>query len=199
MNVRLKKRFDVMAGMVYDDQFATNRYQIDLELLTVSDDHEQQNIAYDRMKFWVYRLLQDGILMSEDSEMLEKWADTGSRIMALPEEPVDQVVGIMLYLKLNAVMENRMVVTTVEISSTEGDDTVYVHNHGEALGSLAENGWWTDARPCWILPQTNRNHGKIVTLDRTPEWGDFDLDWNKKDQDKKDTVVFADFRRDADE
>jgi hypothetical protein len=198
MNVQLKKRFEIMTGMVYDDQFATNRYQIKIDLLTVSDDHEQQNIAYDRMKFWIYRVMQDGILMSENSDLLEKWADTGARVMALPEEPVDQVVGIMLYLKLNAIMENRMVVTGIEISSTEGDDTVYVHHHGEALGVLANDGWWTDARPCWILPQTNRNHGKIVTLDRTPEWGDCDLDWNDK-KDNKDTVVFADFRRDADE
>lgn len=198
MNVRLKKRFEVMSGMIYQEQFATNRYTIDLSLLTVSEDHEQQNIAYDRMKFWIYRVLQDGILISENSEKLQAWAATESRIMALPEDPVDQVVGIMLYLKLNSIMENRIVVTDLEISSTEGDDTVYLHSHGESLGVMSQGGWWTDTRPCWILPRSNEHHGKIVTLDRTPEWGDCGLDWAQADDDKKNTVVFADFRRDAD-
>lgn len=187
-----------MTGFVYENRFSVNRYTIDLDLLTVSEDHEQQNIAYDRMKFWIYRVLQDSILISENSEMLGKWAETGARILAVPEEPVDQVIGIMLYLKLNCIMENRIVVTGVEISSAEGDETVYVHNHGEALGVMSQDGWWTDLRPCWILPQTNKNHGKIVTLDRSPEWADHDLGWDDSDKDSKNTVVFADFKKDED-
>lgn len=198
MNVRLKRGFSILTGMVYQGEFAVNSYRINLSMLTVSDSSDQQNIAYERMKFWICRILQDSVLISENSESLAAWGDTGCRVLALPEEPVDQVVGIMLYLKLNAIMENRMVITDVEISSAEGDETVYVHSHGEALGVLAQDGWWTDARPCWILPQTNRAHGKIVTLDRTPEWSDQGLGWEDRDDSDKNTVVFADFRRDED-
>jgi len=198
MNVRLRRRFQMIAGMVYENDFAANQYIIDLDLLTVSDDADQQNTAYDRMKFWMHAVFEDSILISEHSERLAAWGDTGCRVLALPEEPVDQIIGIMLYLKLNSIMENRMVVTGVEISSAQGDNTVYVHSHGEALGVLANSGWWTDSRPCWILPQSNRDHGKIVTLDRTPEWADHELDWEHGDHDRQDTVVFADFRRDAD-
>lgn len=199
MNVQLKKRFEVLTGQVYQGRYMTNRYSADLDLLTVSEHSDQQNIAYDRMKFWMYEVLQDSILISDRSERLVAWGATDARILALPEEPVDQIVGIMLYLKLNAIMENRMVVTRVSLASAEGDNTYYIHNHGEGLGALGDSGWWADSRPCWILPQTHRDHGKIVTLDRVPEWVDHDLGWADDHQDKKDTVVFADFRRDADE
>jgi hypothetical protein len=34
----------------------------------------------------------------------------GINVTTLPEEPVDQIIGMMLYYKLNAIMEGRMIV-----------------------------------------------------------------------------------------
>lgn len=184
-----------MTGMVYENKFAVNQYSVTLGMITVSDDNDQQNIAYERMKFWLFNVFQDGILISEHSDALAAWANTGSKVLSLPEEPVDQIVGMMLYLKLNSIMENRMVITDVELSSIEGDNTAYVHNHGENLGPLIEDGWWTDARPGWISTKSSGKRNKIVTLDRLPEWKDYDLDWAADTASDKNTVVFADFKR----
>ena len=193
MNVNLKRRFQFATGLVYQEEFQVNSYDVMLSMLTVSTDHDEQNIAYERMKYWVNRVLYDSVLISETSERLSAYQSTGQRLVILPEEPVDQLVGMMLYLKLNAVMENRMVVTGVELSSEVGENMIYSHAVSENLGPLQFDGWWSDARPVWNDAKKRPSGSNIIELDRMPEWGDLELDWHKDQVQEKNTVVFADF------
>ncbi len=199
-NVRIKKSLGWKSGLVYDSQFYANQYQADISMLVVSDNTDEQNIAYDRVKSWIKYVLEDSVIITHTDSKLRAWQNTGARVIVLPEEPVDQIMGIMLYLKLNSIMENRMVVTDVELSSSIGDSTRYLHSHGEALGeSLSQAGWWLDPSPAWYTVKKNsRNPGKIVNLDRGPEWSDHDLSWEKdiNQKDHADSVVFASFNRD---
>jgi hypothetical protein len=196
MNVRLKKTFDWYSGVVYRDQFIVNHFSAVLDLQTISDDPEQQNIAYDRTKYWFHEIMEDAVLIREDHPNLAHWQDTGARIVPLPDEPVDQLVGIMLCFKLNAIMEDRLIVTDVEISSRAGDSMSYLHNWKENPGPLGTDGWWQDSRPTWNQSRTD-TRSKVVNLDRVPEWKLYDLDWDTSADSKSDTVLFAKFDRDA--
>jgi hypothetical protein len=198
-NARIKKTLEWGSALVYGDEFYVNRYTAKVYIVTVSDDSDQQNIAYERMKLWTHRVLDSSVLIAHDDPALKVWQATGARVIVLPEEPVDQIIGIMLYLKLNSIMENRMVVSDIEISSTVGDDTGYLHNHNEGVGqAMGESGWWVDPRPSWYLEKSRNSRGKVVNLDRIPEWSDYGLEWEDS-IDKKDTVVFANFNKDADQ
>lgn len=198
MNVRLKKSFGWYSGVVYHDRFMINHYSAELSMLTVSPDNRQQNLAYERMKYWVYQILDDSILIAHDHPLIDQYQETNARIIALPEEPVDQIIGIMLYLKLNAIMENRMVITDTELWSKAGDGMSYMHSHGESLGdALGTDGWWTDNRPTWYDLRPQPNEGNIVSLGRAPEWKAHDLEWEDAG-DQENSVVFAKFNRDDD-
>ena len=199
MNVRLKKIFEFHAGLVYENRLSINQYQLTLDLLTVSTDRFEQNVAYERMKYWIHEVMDQSILIGQNSDMLDVVDQLHDRVIVLPTEPVDQITGIMLYLKLNSIMESRLVVTDVEICSLQGDYTTFLHSVGENLGpDLAQDGWWTDARPIWSMQKT-QGRGKVVSLDRAPDWKDYDLDWTKTEDDKKDSVVFANFKKDETE
>ena len=198
MNVRLKKNFSWCSGLVYNDQFMVNQFGTELTMITVSDDLAQQNIAYERMKFWFHDVMEGAVLMAQNDKKLEQWHNMGARIMTLPDAPVDQLVGIMLCSKLNAIMEDRIVVTDVELWSRAGDSMSYLHNWKENPGPLGESGWWTDARPIWNLSRA-ANQDKVVSLDLGNDWKQHELDWDTEPRDTNDTVVFAKFNRDADQ
>jgi hypothetical protein len=120
-------------------------------------------------------------------------------VIVLPDEPVDQIMGMMLYLKYNAVMENRMVVTDVEISSVQGDNMGYLHSHGENLSpGLSRDGWWVDAAPTWYDITVTHTRDKVVSLNSRPEWADHGLAWTDATDKGSNSVVFADFGRNAD-
>lgn len=194
MNVRLRRKVAWSSGLVFQDQFCVNHYSVELSLLTLSTDPLEQNIAYDRLKHFIYAILNDSILISVDSKSLSKWQNTGVQLVTLPEEPVDQIVGMMLYSKLNAIMEDRIIVTNIELSSHQGDDMIYCHSDEENLGPFTAEGWWDDASP---LTHSRLKTGtkKVVSLDKKLEWKDFDLDWETNKEDSS-SVVFANFKQD---
>lgn len=199
MSTRLKKSFGFYTGLIYQSQFLVNHWNVNLDLITVSDDSNDHNTAYERMKYWIGRVLDDSILVGNTDPSLDDVSRLNGRVIVLPDEPVDQIVGIMLYLKLNAIMENRIVVAATEIWSTQGDQTSYIHSTGENLGpDLSQDGWWSDSRPIysWNRP---RNTGNVVSLDRAAEWKDFGLGWDKSDIDGSGNVVVAQFPRNEDQ
>lgn len=195
MNVRLKKTIGWYCGVVYQEQFLVNHCTAEISLITVSPSNEEQNIAYERMKFFFDHVLDNSILINEYSPLLETYQKIGAKLVIFPDEPVDQLVGMMLYLKLNAIMENRVVVTDVEIWSKIGDAVSYLHSAGESVNPLSHDGWWVDRRPLYAPTQEKAVKDKIVNLDRPNEWKDYDLDWNN-DQDSGNSVVFAKFGQD---
>jgi hypothetical protein len=127
MNVRFKKTFDFSAGVVYDNKFSVNFYTLTVHMTTVNMDGDYHNIAYERMKYWVDDVLSDSILIYEKDPLVDVWLSTEQRIILFPEQPVDQVVGILLYSKFNAITEQQFIINEVEISSALGDDVVFMH------------------------------------------------------------------------
>lgn len=196
MNVRLKKTLTWSSYLVYQDDIAINNYTATVKLVTNTDDHEQQNIAYERMKFWSQNILADSVLIKDDNDRIEQWLATGAKVIALPDEPVDQIIGLLLFTKLNAVCENRLIITDVEIMSSCGDGMQYLHNFDECVGPFAAPGWWQDFRPVWSQNKKTSKNSKIVNLARAPDWKDLDLEWESK-TDTSTSVVFADFNKDA--
>ena len=198
MSARLKKSFGFYTGLIYQGQFLVNHWNVNLDLVTVSDDGGELNTAYERMKYWIGRVLDDSILIGHADPALEDVSRLNGRVIVLPDEPVDQIVGIMLYLKLNAIIENRLVVGATEIWSTQGDQTSYIHMAGENLGpDLGQDGWWSDPRPIYSMHKNLRT-GNVVSLDRPAEWKDFGLGWDSDNNDPSGNVVVAQFPRNED-
>jgi hypothetical protein len=200
MNVRLRYTTKITAGVFFADQLYMNNYQVNLNMITASEDGDDHNVALDRIKYFLHNQLKNTIFInSENTKQCRALADAGLKITTLPEEPIDQVIGIMLYCKLNAILENRLIIVEVEISSELGDNIMYFHDEEEAQGPFESIGWWkeSDAVHCDL---TLFNNEKIVALHRIGAgWRDLGLHWedeidfNVGDDNK---VVFADFAKD---
>jgi hypothetical protein len=198
MNVRLKKVFSFCCGVLYKDEWYINEYDLSIDMLTVSEDPHEQNIAYERVKYWIYEVLAHSTLSCYNNTRLEAYQQTGQRVLVLPDEPVDQIVGMMIYLKLNAICENKIVITDVDVSSTEGDNVIFKHTAGETLGSFTQNSWWVDSRPCWIDPKIKKRKDNVIALDKMPEWHELNLDWDAEEE-QESVVLVADFKKDDSE
>ena len=114
----------------------------------------------------------------------------------MPTDPVDQLVGIMLYYKLNAVMEGRITIAETEISSAMGDAMIYLHNEIESPEIENQPAWWT-------LPGLEQCHSDLLDTDKVVEmpnaqaWRELDLSWpvGTDDAEFGNTIVFADFNK----
>ena len=194
MNVRLQYDLEFLAGIYYEDRLQMNRYTVSLNLLTKTKDSVSTNIALDRAKAFVHGALESTVFINQsNTERAEFMQMMGISVTTLPEEPVDQIIGMMLYYKLNAVMEDRMAVTSLDISSTLGDSVWYQHDEEDMAGPFAEDGWWHRASMQHETVEREPEPGNVVKVISTG-WHELMLEWPENATTGNDnTVVFAKF------
>lgn len=181
MNVRLRYNITFPAAVWFDGELMMTNYTLALNFLTQTLDPQDQNIALERVKYFLLNELHSTVFINQaEVERAEAFAEVGLNVTTLPEEPVDQVVSIMLYYKLNAIMEGRMKITELVMSSEAGDNIEYFYNENEQSGLFPKTGWWHDATLCHSnidLDDEEEGSENVVSIDTNSEWDDQELSW----------------------
>jgi hypothetical protein len=186
------------AGVHWEGHMLMNRYIVTMYMVTNSTDPDIQNIAYERLKYFVYSEMANTIFINrQNKEQCQLLIAAGLKITTLPAEPVDQLIGIMLYSKLNAIMEEFIMINEIEISSDLGENMIYLHAADESLGPFTESGWWHDA-DLIHCDLSLIDSEKVVAMHRAGAWRELDLAWPDMANTvaSNNTVVFADFGKD---
>jgi hypothetical protein len=191
MNVRLQYVTAFNAGFWFEQQLVMSTYQIRVKLLTQTLDPADQNIALERVKHFLLSEIHSTVFVNQtEVECAEAFASLGLNVTTLPEDPVDQIVGIMLYHKLNAIMQGRMKVSELVLSSDAGDNVEFYHSQAEQTNLFAGPGWWNDATT--LHDNIDDDTAEISDVDTV--WRELDLGWNGTEIATDVTqVVFANF------
>lgn len=183
MNVRLKKTYQYSAIQHIDDVAGITDFNVILEFYTAVEDSRIQNIALARVDHFFYEILQDSVIIgSSYKDAIKAYRAAGLCVVDLPEEAYDQIIGIMLYCKLNAICEGALVFTEVSISSDRGRFVYYLHNEAESVGPLSKDGWHHKADRSYSSPTRNKN---VVHLEQDLSWRSVDLDYAEEDDDEE--------------
>jgi len=194
MNVRIAQLLSFSAGTWYEDHLEMNQYTIKLWMITQSTDTEEQNTAFRRAKHFIYSQLDSTIFVDSEDPKSAEFAQLGLNITTMPGEPADQLIGIMLFHKLNAIMEGRILVIEVEISA--GDAVIYLHGENETSEGLLRPDWWSTA-DLTHSDITVTESEKILSIAGSTAWRDLDLAWPDAETEEPtgNIVVFADFKQ----
>lgn len=196
MNVRLKYDMSFSAGVYYDNSLRMNNYNLRLWMTTNTENPTDHNISFERIKYFIYNHIDSTIFInSELSDQCDLFLAVGLNVTTIPGDPVDQLIGIMLYYKLNAIMENRMVIVETELGSAFGENMVYLHSEHENTLGFDYPVWWTtaDLTHCDFEPAGVDN---VVAIAQPTAWRELDLAWSDEPNDDTagNVVVFANFK-----
>jgi hypothetical protein len=197
MNVRLKYDFPFTAGIYHNGNFYMNNYTLRVLMATVSEDPDDQTTAFERLKYFIYTCMESTIFIDvSETEQCNRYVQAGLSITTMPGAPVDQLIGIMLYHKLNAVMENRMIVFETELSSAVGEYMVYLHSEEEHTVGYVQPEWW-DTADLTHNEFALDNLDNVVAIPQATAWRELDLAWTDDVAGDKsgNVVVFADFKK----
>ena len=198
MNVRIQYNTRFMAGIYYDDRLQLNDYTVKIYFMTNTENPADHNVALSRMKYFIYNELESCIFVDEDNtDQCQKFIDAGLNITTMPGDPVDQLIGIMLYEKMSAITEDKLIIGEIEISSMLGDGIVYLHGDNENVNDVIFPEWWrtSDLVHCNL---DLINSDKVVTMHQGSVWREIDLQWpdiEDDDPETGNTIVYADFKR----
>ena len=95
MNIRLQYDLEFLGGIYYDNALRLNSYSINLQILTRTADPVELNIAWERLKAFVYGELDNTVFINQTLEdQAELLAMMGVNITTLPEDPVELLPDI---------------------------------------------------------------------------------------------------------
>lgn len=192
---------DWRAGIWFENRLQMNNYSIKLDLLTNSSDQDYHIVALERLKHFVYYELDSTVFVKQDqTTAIQNLLTAGINVTTTPEDPIDQIIGLVLFSKLNAIMEDHIIVKALDIASDLGDRIHYLHSDQEKTFVNFGTGWWDDATP-WHGSNKKPRNKNIVKIQRTPTWEDFDLDWESADPKQVDNYenTVVKFHRDENE
>lgn len=197
MNVKIEYPAEFLAAVYWEDAVMMNSYAVRCEMMTNTKDNREQNIALERLKYMLFMQMQNSVFVDQrEKAAIKRLEAAGLRTVVLPEQPVDQIVGMMLYSKLDAVMEDRITMTQLKLSSELGENITYFQTDNETIGPFQQKGWWNNVDP---VISDSKSGGKIVSIKGTTTWQLLGLDWdNEKEETNKGNTVVA-FRKDENE
>lgn len=180
-NSIIHKNFTFQTAIHFNGKFIVNLYEMDAKMEIFTEDTREQNIAVERTIHFLSSSIEDCLFISsEETEAINKYTAAGIKVCVLPEEPYDQIVGLILMNKCNAIMENKVVMTEIIFGSKLSNLIKFELNHEVAKTEFNDKKWYND--PTLRMTNKSNKKEKIVNLldHKGCDWEDLDLTWKEK-------------------
>ena len=184
--INVKRQFSFQSLIYFNENILINNYQLNLELIINTECIHEQTIGLERLKYFIHETIQNCLFINQSEiDAIIKASTLGLKLCILPQEPYDQIISLLMFKKLNSILENKMTVNSVELSSFLGDDVKFICDGHDNLGPFHENGWWCDIDCKLSQPVfTNKKEKVIRIIKYIIDWNDVNLCWDD-DQNKK--------------
>ena len=186
------------AGVHFNNRFFTCEYSLNMYLTTGTTDIHEQNVALSRIQQMIYHEFTDCVFIDQaNTKQIKLYKAANMKVSELPEDPLDQIIGIMLFCKLNAVTEGRLRIHDLELASDQGENMFYCHADDENIGPFANQSWWHESGPkISNIKGTDKN---IVAMQERIGWAHYGLDWTATENKEISDSVILPFRKDDNE
>ena len=197
MTARIKREFNFQTGVNFNNKFLVNAYEVVMYFNVETDSIYEQNIALERLKYFIHEILDNSVFINSDlSEIIQKYQDAELKLCTLPSDPYDQIIAIMLLVKANSIMEDRIICTDISLTSALSDDVHCLHSIEENTGVFSENGWWNDSSPKFTnFKQKNKRQKLVQLVKSVSSWEEVFLGWDQgvDNIEQSAEVVFVNF------
>jgi hypothetical protein len=191
MNATIERDFELLAGVHFDDSFLMNQYEFTLAIEVNTESIVEQNVAMDRMKYMVYEAFENCVFVSNtETDVINKYTNAGIKVCTVPQEPYDQIISLIIMLKLNAVCEGKLNVTDIVFTSRLSDEVRFNESIEVAEATFGGAEWWNSSTTCITTKQKSKRE-KIVKLVNN-EWNDLGLSWKDKKISAKEILFTGD-------
>jgi len=194
---RIKTEYRFLAGVYHNEQLYFNNYVLNLDFYTNTDSVPDQSIGLDRISFCVNDIFHQGIFIVDSNFAdAEKLALANIPTITIPGPgPYDPMVLATIVTKLNTVLEDTLIITDAELTSSLGGDLTYVWELGDEEDEIHamvndedEFNWWASPQPRFVSYQEDVD---IADCDEKNNitWSALNLDWTDEELEESEEVV----------
>lgn len=175
--------------LVVDSELYYNTYDIKLAIEPLTKNLAEQSLYFERLKS-LYTYIFTNAVVTHREEPLYRILETATtnRFIELPRPPYDQVMASACFTKSNAILNGKIIVKSIELSSYQGDGISYtIDKDSPELELLSIDNWFSNKYnkfdPWWLRGDTatyDKELGKGIYS------GHFQWEQNTKQEKNKD-------------
>ena len=177
--------------IIVDGELFPNEYDLNVFISAHTPDLKEQSNYFERLKNLFERVFTNTITTWRDEPLypvLKK--QTNNRFVELPRPPYDQIMAAVCFCKANAVLDSKIIINNLELSSWQGDGITYsVDKNSPELLLLDQKDWFSKKfskfDPWWLRPDTatyDEEHAKGIYTGHF-SWNNTNIPVDKKHED----------------
>lgn len=175
MNIQIEKDFTFLAAIHFTKKFMLNLYELNAKMEVLTENVREQNIAIERMNYFLGTYIEDAIFIQDiEKEAIQNYNTAGIKTCVVPEEPYDQIIGMILINKCNAIMEDRIVINDITFGSKLSALIKFNINGEVAKLEYPETSWYNKST---LSVVDKGKKDKIVNLFDKNTWAELGLTW----------------------
>ena len=146
--------------IIVDGELFGNEYNLNISLTPHTANLKEQTEYFDRLKNLFEMVFANTITTWRDEKLyhtLKK--SSNNRFVELPKPPYDQIMAAVCFCKANAILDSKITINFIELSSWQGDGITYtVDKDSKELILLDAPDWFSDKYtkfdPWWLRADT---------------------------------------------
>ena len=146
--------------IIVDGELFGNEYNLKISLTPHTADLKEQTDYFERLKNLFEMVFANTITTWRDEKLyhtLKK--SSNNRFVELPRPPYDQIMAAVCFCKANAILDSKITINFIELSSWQGDGITYtVDKNSKELILLDAPNWFSDKYikfdPWWLRADT---------------------------------------------
>lgn len=195
MATKIEREFAFQAGVYFEGEFLMTVYELSLKMEVDTESIKEQNIAMDRIHYFLHDCLGNSIFVQDsEKKAIEKYMQADIKVCTLPEEPYDQIITILLLLKLNAITEGKLHITELTLCSGLSDDVKFVYDIQTVSNHpFGNKGWWADSNTSITdVSKTNKKDKIVRLVKQHSDWDSVGLDWEQQEHTATEIIFSTD-------
>jgi len=187
---------ELNASVVVGHQILPNKFDLSFTINLITNNQYEQKMVYERIKFMTESMFESTIFIKHGNPLLKvingNFANTYSQ---LHEEPYDSIVVDYLYLKAQAILENKAIIDQLSLSSWQGREVEFYAEAEHDYSAYNKASWIRkkDVKP-WYLRSDIWIGDYRGDASDVPNWEDLGLGWKTPKDEKTQVIQFNKFK-----
>lgn len=199
MYARIERDFEFQAGIYFEKNFIINHYKLFVQMAVMSEDLHEQNIAFERIKYFIEYCLENSIFIDyKEKQQIELYSKAGLKLCILPDEPFDQIVAATLLSKINSITEKKLMINELKILSKISDGVSFYISHDEIDNfTNIEDAWYTENNSSIndLHKKINKKEKVLELKKENTDWNKIGLGWKSDDETNDNKIVFTNLEK----
>ena len=138
--------------VLVNNKMYPNDTEIKVTFQPKTNDAQTQNLTFEKYKYFLVKVLQNSMFIQKNEKHYNFFKQFNDKVIDFANRPIDQIVGVTVFSKLDAIGSDYFKIEQVEIESWQGENLRFIINSNAPEWELiqkqkGERCWWTDPGP----------------------------------------------------